>query len=190
MDGFKPGKARRRIALAGALVALLGMPAAAQAATSATGDQSVTGDVADTLEATFPSAYAWGNLNAGSAGNESAEQSLTVKSNKAWGVKISSDIAAGKMTEFDGTAYVALSPKILTNALQWRLSSLAGTAQSTTYAAISSTQASLTTGQAATSDTGTAVGTKFKQVISYSDVSAGATNDYRILGKYDVAQGY
>ncbi len=189
MDGLKPRMAGRRIALAGALVALLGMPAGAQAATSATGDQSVTGDVADTLEATFPSAYAWGSLSAGAAGNESAEQTLTVKSNKAWGVKISSDIASGKMTEFDGTGYVALTPKVLTNALQWRLSSLAGAAQSTSYAAISSTQASLTTGQAATSDTGTAVGTKFKQVISYSDVSAGV-NDYRILGKYDVAQGY
>lgn len=190
MDRLRPRMVGRSIVLAGTLIALLGTPAAAQAATSATGDQSVTADVADTLEATFPSAYAWGSLSAGSAGNESAEQSLTVKSNKAWGVKISSDLAGGKMTEFDGTSYVLLTPKVLTNALQWRLSSLAGATQSTSYAAISSTQASLTTGQAATTDAGTALGTKFKQVISYADANAGALTDYRILGKYDVAQGY
>ena len=181
----------RKTALAAALVALAAMPAGAQAATSATGDQSVTADVADTLEATFPAAYAWGNLNAGSTGNESAEQTITVKSNKAWGAKISSDIASGKMTEYNSsTGYVALTPKVLTNALQWRLGSLAGAAQATSYAAISSTQASLTTGQGATGDSGVAVGAKFKQVISYADVSAGALNDYRILAQYDVAQGY
>ncbi len=161
----------------------------ASAATSATGTSSVTADVASTLEATFPSAYAWGSLNVGSAGNESIEQFVNVKSNQTWGMKTSTDIGSGKMTEWTGSGYVALTPKVLTNALRWKLSSVGGTAQSSSYAAYSSTEALVTGSQPVTSDSGTDVGVSYKQVLSYADANAGL-NDYRILVNYNVAQGF
>lgn len=172
-----------------AAAAALAAPGSAVAATSTTGSSSVTADVANTLEATFPGAYAWGDLNAGTAGNESSAQTTTVKSNAAWGLKISSDIASGKMTEWDGGAYVASSPKVLANALQWKLGTIGGAAQSSSYASLSSTKALVTGSQSATNDSGSAIGVLYKQVISYVDAAAGA-NDYRIAVNYDASQGY
>jgi hypothetical protein len=174
--------------LAGAVIAA--SPALATAATTQTGSQSVTADVANTLEATFPSAYAWGPLDAGATGNTSAEQIVNVKSNAAWGVKVATDLADGKMKEWTGAAYVASSPKVLTNALTWRLSSLGGIGQATSFNALSSVQALVSGTQAATDDTGVNVGVRYHQVVSYADLSAGVTNDYRVLVSYDVAQGY
>lgn len=163
---------------------------AAGAATSASGSQSVTADIANTLEATFPSAYAWGDLIVGAAGNTSTEQVVNVKSNAAWGVKVASDLVDGKMKEWTGAAYVAVTPKVLTNPLTWRLSTLGGVGQATSFAALSSVQALVSGTQPATTDSGVNVGTAYRQVISYADVNAGVTNDYRILVSYDVAQGY
>ncbi len=179
----------KRISAMAAVAGILVAAAPASAATTASGTSSVTADVANTLEASFPTAYAWGSLNAGSSGNESAEQTLNVKSNQTWGVKISSDLTDGKMKEWTGSAYVTTSPKILANALSWRLSSIGGTPQSGTYAALSSTEALAAGTQAITSDSGTNLGVKYKQVVSYGDVAAG-TNDYRLEASYNVQQGF
>jgi hypothetical protein len=169
--------------------ALLAAVAPASADTSATGSSSVTADVASTLEATFPGAYAWGALDAGAAGNTSAAQVVNVKSNQTWGVKTSTDLANGRMKEWDGTGYVAASPKVLTNALQWRLSSLGGVSQATTFASYTGTDALVTGSKPSTDDSGTDVGVSYKQVISYADLSAGA-NDYRVQVNYNVSQGF
>jgi len=173
-----------------ACAVLAATPAAAGAATTATGSQSVTADIANTLEATFPSAYAWGNLDVGATGNISAEQIVNVKSNAAWGVKVASDLVDGKMKEWTGAAYVASAPKILSNPLTWRLSTLGAVPQATSFAALSSVQALVSGTQPATGDSGVDVGTRYRQVISYLDPNAGVTNDYRLLVSYDVAQGY
>ena len=154
-----------------------------------TGQQSVTADVANTLEATFPSAYAWGDLVPGPSGNTSAAQSLTVKSNALWGVQVSTDLSDGRMKEFNGSAYVAVTPKILTNPLQWRLSVLGGVAQGTSFAALSSTPASATSSQGITGDSGTALGFLLHQVASYADQRV-SPNLYRVQLTYDAAQGY
>lgn len=180
-------RSRMVVALATALITASTAPAAS-AATSATGSQSVTADVADTLEATFPGAYAWGDLVAGAAANTSAEQAITVKSNATWGVRVATDQAAGKLREWTGAAYVGAG-KILTNALTWRLSTLGGVAQGGAYTAFSSTPALVTGSQAATDDTGVAVGLTYQQAVSYADTNAGA-NDYRVLVSFDVSQGY
>lgn len=172
-----------------ACASLLALPAAAGAATSASGSQSVTADIANTLEATFPSAYAWGNLLPGASGNTSGEQVVNVKSNAAWGVKVATDLVDGKMKEWTGAAYVAVTPKVLTNPLTWRLSSLGGVVQGTGFAALSSVQALVSGTQPATSDSGVDVGTTYRQVVSYADLGAGV-NDYRVLVSFDVAQGY
>lgn len=174
--------------LATATVVLL-LPVTVQAATTASGSQSVTADVANTLEATFPGSYAWGNLDAGTAGNTSSAQTVNVKSNATWGVKASTDQTGGQMKEWTGAAYVASSPKVLTNALTWRVSQIGATPQATSFAAFTSTPALATGSQAITSDAGVDVSFLFKQLVSYADANAGS-NDYRVLVNYDVAQGW
>lgn len=164
--------------------AFLGLAAPASAVT---GTQSVTADVANTLAATFPSAYAWGDLAAG-ATHTSTSQGVTVWSNAPWGVQVSSDLADGRMKEWDGSAYVA-SAKILTNALQWRLATLGGVAQGTSYAAVSSTPATATTVQPLTGDSGVALGVLLRQAVSYADERV-SPRSYRLQLTYDAAQGY
>lgn len=175
----------------GALFAALALAPAASAATTASGSQAVTGTPAAQLAATFPSAYSFGTLTVGGSGNTSTEQIVNVKSNASWGIKIASDQAAGKMREWNGSAYVA-SGNILANALQWALTSTGGTpVGSPSYAALSSTSTSLVTSQSRTADAGVDVGTTFKQLVSYADEqSLAGSNTYRVLVTYDAAQGF
>lgn len=167
-------------------VALLaaGLLAAAAPAHAVTGTQSVTADVANTLEATFPGAYAFGNIVPGATGSTSPTQTVTVKSNASWGMQISSDIADGRMTEHTGAGYAA-SPNVLTNALQWRITA----PQSTSFAAVSSTPATMTSAQGVTGDSGTAVNVLLKQIASFSDPRVNP-NSYRVELTYDASQGY
>jgi len=176
---------------AGVLLAAVAAAPAASAATTATGTQAITGTPTAQLVATFPSAYSFGTLTVGGSGNTSTEQVVNVKSNASWGVKISSDQTAGKMREWDGSAYVA-SGFILANPLQWALTTLAGTpVGSPSYANLSSTATSVTTGQAATGDTGVNVGTTFNQLVSYADNASLTTgHSYRVLVTYDAEQGF
>ena len=179
------------IAVLGAFAAFLIIAAPASAGTTAAGNSSVTADVVPTLEATFPSAYAWGNLNAGVAGNVSSEQTVNVKSNATWGVKTATDDVGGQLTEWDGGAYDVTSPKVLIHALTWRMSHLDGVATPLTpFVDYSSTPALVTTNaEAVTPDAGVDVLTTYKQTVSYGDFVAGV-NDYRILVDYSVSQGF
>jgi hypothetical protein len=190
-DSARPNTRRLTVAAATAFagLAVLTLAATAGAATSAAGSQSVTADVANTLEATFPGAYAWGSLDAGGTGTISDEQVVNVRSNASWGVQVASDVSDGRMTEWTGAAYVTPTPKVLTNDLEWRMSSLGGVAQGTSFASLSNVQALVTGTQPTTSDAGVDVGLRYRQAISYADESAGS-NDYRVLVSFDVAQGY
>jgi hypothetical protein len=182
-------RARTPNCLLVAAAAITLVPATVQAATSATGAQSVTADIANTLEATFPAAYGWGDLDAGAAGNTSSAQTVNVKSNATWGVKASTDQTGGQMKEWTGAAYVGASPKVLTNALNWRVSQIGAAPQATSFAAFTSTPALATGSQAVTGDPGVDVSFLYRQHISYADANAGS-NDYRVLVNYDVAQGW
>ncbi len=137
------------------------------------------------LTATFPAAYAWGGWAIGT--NTSAEQALTVTSNRSWGVKLSTDHADGRMTEWNG-ALPYLSRKV-GSAIQWRLSTLGGVPQSTSFASASSTPSLVTTTQAK-SPTAVSVGVSFRQTISYADDAALGPNVYRTEITYDAAQGF
>src|SRR4051812_43614689 len=98
---------RDNLIITGALLGALAVAPGAQAATTASGSQAITGTPTAQLAATFPSAYAFGTLTVGGSGNTSTEQVVNIKSNASWGVKVSSDQTAGKMREWDGSAYVA-----------------------------------------------------------------------------------
>jgi hypothetical protein len=170
-----------------AVALLLAAAPAAQAATSATGNSSVTANIASTLEATFPGNYAFGGLAAGN--NVSTEQVTTVKSNTSWGLKVATDLADGRMAEWAAVAYVPAIGRKLTNPLEWSLSSVGGAAQSSAWNAFSSTPASVVTSQAATDNTGSTVGVTYRQNVSYADQDA-SPNTYRIQVAYTAQQGF
>jgi len=182
---------RDKLIITGALLGTLAAAPSAQAATTASGSQAITGTPTAQLAATFPSNYAFGTLVVGAANNTSTEQVVNIKSNASWGVKISSDQAAGKMREWDGSAYVAAG-NILTNAMQWALTTLGGTpVGSPSYADLSSTATLVTTGQSRTGDSGVDVASTFKQLVSYGDqASLTGGHSYRVLVTYDAAQGF
>lgn len=175
-----------RPSIVAAVLALGACPAVAGAATSSGGvPQTQTADVAATLEAAFPANLSWGALTVGTAGTESAEQVINVKSNKPWGVRLSTDEATGRMRLYNGSYGSAL-----THPLQWRLASVAGVAQATSFGDLSSTAANAATARPITTDLGVNVGLRFKQVMSYADAPAGTGETYRVVVTYDAAQGY
>jgi hypothetical protein len=184
-------KHKKLITTLGALVAALAAAPGALAATTATGTQAITGLPTAQLAATFPTAYSFGTLAVGGAGNTSTEQVVNVKSNASWGLKISSDQTAGKMREWDGSAYVAAG-NILANSLQWALTTLGGTpVGSPTYANLSSTATLVAGSQARSGDSGVDVATTFKQLVSYADqATLSGANTYRALVTYDAQQGF
>lgn len=144
------------------------------------------------LEATFPPALVWGPLDAGGAGSVSAEQVVSVSSTNTWGLRIASDLADGRMREWTGSAYVTSAPKVLAAPLTWGLSRIGETAQTPVYTSLSSTGASVVSGQptTCTATCGSAsVGLRYRQPVSYGDVSAGV-NDYRIQVSFEASHGF
>ena len=144
------------------------------------------------LEVSFPADFAWGQLDPGPAGNESAEQVLDVTSNELWGLRVTSDLADGRMTEWNGGAYVVATPKVLSNALRWSLSSIDGVGQPPGYQPLSSVPGAVLSNQPSTCPGACAaaqIGVRYRQPVSFADEPAGA-NDYRIQVTYDAAQGF
>jgi hypothetical protein len=144
------------------------------------------------LEATFPPDYAWGQLNPGAAGNESPDQVITVTSNAPWGVTIASDLADGRMKEWNGSAYVATGAKVLSQPLGWSLSRIGAAAQPLSFRALSSTPATVVSDRPTTCTLtcdSAQIAVRYRQAVSFADAPAG-TNDYRIEVTYVAAQGF
>src|SRR3954452_14994469 len=158
-QGSHPVHYKHITTIAGAFCAALALAPSATAATTASGTQAITGLPTAQLAATFPTAYSFGTLAVGGSGNTSSEQVVNVKSNASWGLKISSDQTAGKMREWDGSAYVA-SGNMFTNALQWALTTLGGTpVGSPTSAGLSSTATLVSGSQGRPAASGVDLGT-------------------------------
>ena len=136
------------------------------------------------LTATVPAAYGWGSWAIGT--NTSAEQVVSVTSNRSWGVKLNTDGADGRMTEWNGTSYLS---RKLGSALDWRLSSLGGAAQGTSFAAASTAQA-LVIGSQAGSAAAVPVGVTYRQTVTYADDAALGGNAYRKVITYQAGQGF
>ena len=138
------------------------------------------------LTASFPSAYAWPALAPGTTAT-SAEQTVSVTSNRSWGLEIASDRADGRSRQWTGSAYGSLA---LTDPMQWRTTSIGGTPQASSFANLTGTGTKAVTGQAASAGA-IAVGVTYRQQVSYADEAAlPAGNTYRQNVSYTAQQGF
>lgn len=172
---------RSRATAAVLTVAALALPGSALAATDASTTQAATAAVPETLSASFPTnPFGW-TLAPGT--NDSAAQSVNVKSNKAWGLRVFTDHA--NLTQWDGTVYGSAS---LTNGLDVALDG--GTAGAVTESAdstgVSNVVAKSDSEAQAAGDTGTDLSLVFKQKFSYAD----APGDYRATITYAADQAF
>lgn len=146
------------------------------------------------LEASFPADLALGDGDAGSTVT-SAEQTVTVSSNQSWGLRIVADRADGRMREWTGSAYETVSPRTLTGALRWGLTSIAGAPQTPTYADLSDSAAAVVSGQSATACVlglacGTrAIGVRLRQAFTFGDARI-APRTYRLRVTYTASHGF
>jgi hypothetical protein len=148
--------------------------------------QSIALNEMPALTASFPSDYAWSGLTPGST-TDSPEQTVSVTSNRAWGLQIASDRSDGRARQWNGSAYGSLT---LTNPMQWRTTSIGGNAQSTSFADLSGTAATAVHQQSASAGA-VAVGVTYRQQVSYADEAAlPAGNTYRQNVSYTAQQGF
>ena len=159
--------------------------ATASAATTQSQNQVVTGTPTPQLVATFPGDFSFATF-APAATSSSSEQTINVKSNTSWGLRVSADSA--NMRRWNGSAYVAGT---LASPLSWAKTSQGGTpVGSPSYAAIATSTANVVTGQTLTSDAGVDVGVTFQQPVSYADNASIGTDVYRAVATYDAGQGF
>lgn len=145
------------------------------------------------LDVDFPVAYSLGSsLNAGTT-TTSSEQILRISSTASWGVRIQTDLADGRMKQFNGSTYLT-SGQILTNPLGWALVSIAGTPQTPSYTALSSAPATVVTGRPANCllnllCTDSTIGVRHRLTTSFADRRV-APHSYRALVTYSVSHGF
>lgn len=145
------------------------------------------------IEAVFPPALDLDTPLAGST-TTSDEQAISVSSNDSWGLQISSDLGDGRMAEFDGSVYVT-GGRVLSDPLRWSLSSIDTTSYALSFAALSSTPASVVSGRAATSCVALlgcgseTVRVRFAQTLRFSDRRV-APMKYRIKVTYVAQHGF
>jgi len=172
----------KRILLTALTITLiLGLPYLTYSANTDSGSQNVRANIAAAIEITAPGALDMGDLDVGDS--ESANQGVLVKSNAPYNIQIKSDKTT--LTEYNtGTSsYVVSSPKTLANTLQWK-ESTAGT-----YAAISTTDATVVSGQLRTGSSGVTTNVRFKQTVVYEDEPLGIGYEYHIVMTYTATVG-
>ncbi len=146
------------------------------------------------LEATFPGELSLGSaLDAGTT-TTSGQQDVVVSSNQSWGLRIQSDLADGRMKQWNGASYVG-SPRILTNPLRWALTSLAGVPVAPTYAGLTSTPTTVLTGQPTTGCVlgltclTTTVGIRHRLTTTFADRRV-SPDSYRVRVTYTASHGF
>lgn len=146
------------------------------------------------LEATFPGDLLLGTaLDAGTT-TTSGQQDVVVSSNQSWGLRIQSDLADGRMKQWNGSAYVS-APRILTNPLRWGLTSLAGAPLVPTYTALTSTPTTVIGTQPATGCVlglaclTTTVGIRHRLTTTFADRRV-SPDSYRVRVTYTASHGF
>ena len=140
-----------------------------------------------------PGALSLGTANSPATTATSSEQIVRVESTKTWGMRIKTDIASGRPTEWNGTGYVG-SPRILGSPLQWGLTSIAAVAHTPSWTNLSSTSATVVSGRASNCVLTlvcvfTDIGVKLRQAFAFSDRRADP-NTYRVLVTYEAAHDW
>jgi len=137
------------------------------------------------LTATFPSDYAFPAWEIGT--NDSTDQTVSVDSNRSWGLKIRSDAEDGHMRRWHAGRYVGAS---LASPLQWQLTTIGGVPQSDSYDPLSSTAASVVSARPA-SASAVDVGVRFRQSVGWGDKADIPAGDvYRLDATYEAEQGF
>ncbi len=145
----------------------------------------VTCKVAAALEATFPGAVSLGDLNVGAPPAPSAPQTVTVRSNAPWAVKIRSDAQDGRLRQWTGTGYATPTPLTMSAPLEWKRQDGAD------FAPISGTEAVVAANMSPTGSAGAAVSVLFRQSASYDDEALpDPEHTYRIEVTYVATQTY
>lgn len=172
---------RNRSIAAALALAALALPGSALADTTASTTQAATATVPATLAATFPTnPFTW-TLAPGT--NDSQAQSVNVKSNLAWGLRVFADHSP--LTAWDGSTYGSAS---LTNPLQVALDGAAATSvtQTASSTGVSNVVSKDDAQAQAAGDAGTTMSLVFKQGFSYAD----APGDYRSTITYAADQTF
>jgi len=164
---------------------LAGLDSPTDASTSNQATVPVTCRVVAALEASFPGAVSLGNLNVGAPAALSAPQTVTVRSNAPWALKVRSDAQDGRMRQWTGTAYAAPTPKTMSEPLEWKRQDAAD------FAPISGNEAVVAAGMPPTGSAGATISVVFRQAASYDDETLpDPAHAYRIEVTYVATQVY
>lgn len=146
-------------------------------ATGATGTTAVVCNVANAIEASFPSQVALGDLVPSNSGYHETAIQASVRSNAPWKLTIRCDQADGKMSEWNGTSYVENGRK-LALPLNWKLAGQPASA----YRAVSGQDAVVLQEAPATGSIGQTVSIDLGQKASYDDLRlAAAGSSYQMV---------
>lgn len=177
----------RATALLGVVTALAWPPADASAVTNCT----LSLILVPCLNVDFPtSPVALGTRYSGTTADV-AGGTFTISANQPWGLRIRSDHASGRLRAWSGGAY-APGGAVSTHPLRWRAASIAGVAQSTSFAALSSTAATVAGSLPATSCVLGALCSSVSVALEYRWQTAFADppGSYRVEVTHEVALGF
>lgn len=167
------------------MISLVGLSSRTDAGTSNQATVPVTCKVVAALEASFPGAVSLGNLSVGAPPVLSAPQTVTVRSNAPWALKIRSDAQDGRMRQWTGTGYATPAPRTMAAPLEWKRQ------DSTDFAPISGNEAVVAAGMPPTGSAGATVSVVFRQAASYDDEALpDPAHAYRIEVTYVATQTY
>ncbi|MEW6106273.1 MAG: hypothetical protein AB1563_07910 [Bacillota bacterium] len=173
------------VSVAVAMICVVGLSLPTDAGTSDLATVPVTCKVVAALEASFPGAVSLGNLNVGAPPVLSAPQTVTVRSNAPWALKICSDAQDGRMRQWTGTGYATPAPRTMAAPLEWKRQDGAD------FAPISGNEAVVAAGMPPTGSAGATVSVVFRQAASYDDEALpDPAHAYRIEVTYVATQTY
>ncbi|MGE5573532.1 MAG: hypothetical protein ACM309_01030 [Bacillota bacterium] len=168
-----------------AMIAVVGLSAPTDAGTTDQATVPVTCRVLASLEASFPGAVSLGDLITGAPPALTAPQTVTVRSNAPWALKIRSDAQDGRMRQWTGTGYATPAPRTMAAPLEWKRQDGAD------FAPISGSETVVAAGMPPTGSSGTAVSVIFRQAASYDDEALpDPGHAYRIEVTYVATQTY
>lgn len=178
------GNQRRVLQGLGFLLLILaaGLNRQAVAAPTSTATMPVTCNVMPTIEGSFPAFLDLGDVDPDTSYVVSTPQTVTVRSNTKWALKIRSDAADGCLKEWTGTGY---SSRALSSPLEWK------THDGVEFVGITDSDAPVVAEKPPTGQEGEVVNVLFKQQVNYNDAPLlEPGTSYRIEVTFTAVQTY